>query len=208
MYYPKSQIKTNLYTAGGFLVLSSTEEQYIGYYYEISNNQKFTGKDPQDKPNILLIETSNNYDPTQEIPMRPVPLDIIILAEPSIPDTISNIFQYNKNNHITLNSIKRKIPPFNQTFPTLQEAETGQYTRYFCKKNNELIYLEIDKNTFTQLQNKESKIAWDLYTPTSIVWNTRQTELTNPTPNYSSVLKIEKDLKWYGFSQYFKNNFD
>jgi hypothetical protein len=81
MYYPKSQIKTNLYVAGGLLVLSSTKEQYIGYYYEISNGQKFTGKDPQDKPNILLTETSNNYDPTQEIPMKPAPLNYITLVQ-------------------------------------------------------------------------------------------------------------------------------
>jgi hypothetical protein len=208
MYYPKSQIKTNLYIAGGLLVLSSTKEQYIGYYYEISNGQKYTGKNPQDKPNILLLESFNNYDPSQEIPQKPSPLNYITLEDPSFPFATFNTSQYNQNNHITLNSINRKIPNFNQTFPTPQEAEIGQYTKYFCKKNNELIYLEIDKNTFTQLQNKESKIAWDLYTPTSIIWNTREAGL-KPfiNTNYSSVLKIEKDLKWYGFSQYFKNNF-
>ena len=35
-YYPKSQIKTDLYTNGDEYISSSTQEVYIGYYYEIS----------------------------------------------------------------------------------------------------------------------------------------------------------------------------
>ena len=53
-YYPKSQIKTNLYTNGEELILSNTNEDYIGYYYEISNGDKFTGKYPNDGRNIAL----------------------------------------------------------------------------------------------------------------------------------------------------------
>ena len=55
MYFPKSQIKSNLYTNGGEYVLSTTKQDYKGYYYEVSTGQKFTGKTPQDGPNISLI---------------------------------------------------------------------------------------------------------------------------------------------------------
>ena len=55
MYYPKSQIKPNLYTNGGEFILSTTKEDYKGNYYTVSNGKKYTGKNPQDKPNILLI---------------------------------------------------------------------------------------------------------------------------------------------------------
>jgi hypothetical protein len=54
MYYPKSQIKTNLYSNGGDYVLSTTQEAYKGYYYLISNGKAYTGRTPQDGPNILL----------------------------------------------------------------------------------------------------------------------------------------------------------
>jgi hypothetical protein len=193
LYYPKSQIKSNLYTNGEEYMISLTKESYEGYYYEISSGQKFTGKDPQDGTNFQLTLQ------TQLIPLQNITNQNSIYIETQYE---SNADPYKQS------PITRLVPPFNQTLPTPQELKIGQYTRYFCKKNNELIYLEIDKNTYTQLQYKEPKIAWDLYTPTSIVWNTRQTELTTTTTNYSSVLKIEKDLKWYGFSQYFKNNFD
>ncbi len=43
MYFPKSQIKSNLYTNGGEYVLSTTKEDYKGYYYEVSTGQRFTG---------------------------------------------------------------------------------------------------------------------------------------------------------------------
>ena len=55
MYYPQSKIITNLYTNGGEYILSTTKESYIGYYFEISSGQKYTGKTPQDGINILLI---------------------------------------------------------------------------------------------------------------------------------------------------------
>ena len=53
-YYPKSQIKTNLYTNGKEYVLSTNKNSYKGYYYELSNGDKFTGKTPEDGEDILL----------------------------------------------------------------------------------------------------------------------------------------------------------
>ena len=46
MYYPKSQIKTNLYTSGGEYSLtppnySSLQNSYIGYYYKLSNGNLY-----------------------------------------------------------------------------------------------------------------------------------------------------------------------
>jgi hypothetical protein len=53
MYYPKSQIKTNLFTNGDEYYISTNGESYKGYYYKTSNGQVFTGKTPDDRPNIL-----------------------------------------------------------------------------------------------------------------------------------------------------------
>ena len=41
MYYPKSQVKTNLYTNGNELVyINKQDTYYIGYYYELSTGKK------------------------------------------------------------------------------------------------------------------------------------------------------------------------
>jgi hypothetical protein len=66
MYYPKSQIQLNLYTNGGEFILSTTKEDYKGNYYKVSSGKLYSGKNPTDKPNILLSpqKDKSTYDPT------------------------------------------------------------------------------------------------------------------------------------------------
>ena len=57
MYYPQSQIKTNLYTNGGEFVVKSTDQNYVGSYWKTSSGQFFSKKNPQDIPYEELIES-------------------------------------------------------------------------------------------------------------------------------------------------------
>jgi hypothetical protein len=192
MYYPKSQIKTNLYTNGGDLVLSTTGELYSGYYYEISTGQKYTGKNPQDIPNILLTSIDLN-----------APLEYKQTFEQGVIITQDDL----SNGAYTANPPIRTIPQFNPTTPTTENQQQGQFNRYFCKKTNENRYMEIDFNTYNKLRAKDSKIAWDLYTPIQIIWLIKGNQEQVYNSNKGSVQSIEQNLSWYGFSQYFKNNF-
>ena len=54
-YIPKSRIQTNLYTAGKEYVIEGTLEPYVGYYYRTYEGRLFTGKNPDNKPNKLLV---------------------------------------------------------------------------------------------------------------------------------------------------------
>ena len=196
LYYPKSQIKSNLFTNGNEYILSPTKEEYKGFYYEISNGNKFTGKNPNDGNNILLIPQPT---PIQQLIQIPYPEDSPIVIQTTEIIPLQSI-EYTP----TILPTVRSIPQFNPTTPTTQDYQNEQFNRYFCKKNNELIYLEIDNPTYQLLQNKSSTIAWDLYTPTTISWKIGDQAYLQ---NQSAVLAIEQNLKWYGFSQYFKNNF-
>jgi hypothetical protein len=194
MYYPLSQIKTNLFTNGGEYTLYTEDQEYKGYYYELSNGDKYTGKSPQDSPNILLKVFSPLVEATHD---------------PQYQDNINqNLIQ---TYPITLNyniiSPNRIIPSSLTTIPTTQEQQVGAFTRYFSKKNNELKYMEINKETYTQLKSKDPKIAWDLYSAQLISWQIKGTKETVYKANKSSVALIEKNQKWYGFSQYFKDQF-
>ena len=189
MYFPKSQVKPNLYTNGGEYILSTTREEYKGYYYKISTGQFYTGKNPQQGPNVLLIllETLNYEDSSL----------------PSEDITLEYEFAYNPP---TL-PLTRAIPAFNPNPPSQQEKTNGQYTRYFCKRNNELKYIEINLDTYTQLSTQDPHIAWDLYTPASVLWQIQGDKNTVYVSNQASVYSIEKKLQWYGFSQYFQGQF-
>ena len=78
LYYPKSQIKSNLFTNGNEYILSPTKEEYKGFYYEISNGNKFTGKNPNDGNNILLIPQPT---PIQQLIQIPYPEDSPIVIQ-------------------------------------------------------------------------------------------------------------------------------
>jgi hypothetical protein len=193
MYYPKSQIKTDLFTNGNEYILSTTKEEYKGYYYELSNGNKYTGKTPEDGPNILLT-VQNLTDLEIEIFSNQSPQFI------EIQDEISG-GTYNKTPLI------RSLPQFNPTLPTPQEQSLGAFTRYFCKKNNELRYIETNKTTYDQLKSKDSKIAWDLYTPLEVLWNIKGTKEQVTRANKTTIALLEQRQKWYGFSQYLKEDY-
>jgi hypothetical protein len=207
MYYPKSQIKTNLYSNGGDYILSTTQEAYKGYYYLTSTGKTYTGRTPQDGPNILLQKTVNVTQPTEATEEDP-----IIYALDAGKEGDGFLYEFDTNQYFDLtnqtNSTTFKfVPTFNLTLPTTPEQLNGEFYRYFCKKNNETKYLEINRDTFLKLQNKDSSIEWTLYSPVSILWQIRGEQSNVFNSNKASAKAIEQNLQWYGFSQYFKEEY-
>ena len=98
-YYPKSQIKTNLYTSGGEYSLTpsnylSPQNSYIGYYYRLSNGKIYTGKTPTDgtRQTLYPIKNITNNNPIENqitlnfdtIESNPNPLSIQYNTIPGI----------------------------------------------------------------------------------------------------------------------------
>jgi hypothetical protein len=198
MYYPKSQIKPNLYTNGGEYILLTTKQDYKGYYYEISTGQRFTGKTPQDGPNIILLIANKSLfkNPLPTNPVESFPIELI--------DDESNLNYFKLQlSPLNIRALPQPIP----TLPTSQDQQNGQFTRYFCKRNNELKYLEISKTTYTELSTQAPQIAWDLYTPVSLTWQITGNKNQVYASNKASAIAIEQNLRWTGFSQYFQDKF-
>jgi hypothetical protein len=191
MYYPKSQIKTDLYTNGDTYKLLTTQELYTGYYYEISDGSKFTGRTPQDGPNIQIVD------------ITPYPQELTFPSNSTLPITTPSLDPLYK----IPPSPERLIPPFNPTFPTPQDQSLGSFTRYFCTKNNELRYFEIDKLTYDKLSNRSNQIAWDLYSPASLTWRIKGTQEQVFNSNKGAAISLERNLRWAGFPQYFRDKF-
>ena len=189
-FYPKSQIKQNLHTNGGEYILSTTKEEYKGYYYEISSGKRYTGKSPNDAPNLLL---------------EPIVSPSAIPPNNTIPTITTDTF----NVYSILNKPlpERTIPQYQQTLPTQKDQQLGVFSRYFCKKTNEIKYIEISQSTFSQLQSKSPQIAWDLYTPISTLWYIKGDREKVYTTNKNLIKLIEDSQKWSGFTQYFKEDF-
>jgi hypothetical protein len=160
-YYPKSQIKTNLYTNGvEFSLYVNSQIFYTGYYYKTSTGKVYSGKNPSDPLTKPLYTPSSAIEDQKSISS----LTYITIGDSSHIEGVDedkenlDFTQYNNISNYK-NSISRLVPTSNPTHPTEQDKQNGYFTRYFCKKNNELKYIEINKDMFTKFNSKDSQAA-------------------------------------------------
>jgi hypothetical protein len=199
MYYPKSQITPNLYTNGNEFVYEDSGLFYSGYYFKTSKGEYFTGRNQDDRPNERLIQFF--YDG--------INLD---LFPPNTPVTLLNeestiVYEYNTINPTTITY----IPIYNPVLPTQQDYQNGEFRRYFCKKTNEILYIETDKSTYDKLVAKDVQIAWPLYQPFEIPWqltgNIEQVEKTNRNivelTSFQSKFPRLADYLRFNFTKYY-----
>ena len=197
MYYPLSQIKSNLYTNGNEFVLLSSNQSYIGFYWKTSKGKYYTGKTPQDIPNEELIP-SFEYSSESIAKNSNIPLSL------NQEDTRNS--DYIDLQNIDLNQIIL-TPTYSPTLPTQQDYVNGEMRRYFCKKSNEIIYLEVSKDTYDKLVNQDSKILWQLYLPFNLPWqlsgNKEQVFITNK--NIVELTSVKQKLPM--LAEYLKMDF-
>jgi len=202
MYYPKSQVKPNLYTNGGELVNATTLEDYVGYYYETSNGEKFVGKAPKGNSQILLIppplETPEDIKYSNKF-IRTIAWQGDADPETYFDEELLNSLTVGKYLAVNADGIPsvRKIPSPIKGYYTSEDAQKGFYLRYFSKKLNENYYFEISKEDYNLLKSKDPKIAFDLYGYCSLMWS-----IDNFAANQGNASLIEKRKKWVGFEKY------
>ena len=207
-YYPKSQIKENLYTDGSEYVIKNTAKVYQGYYYETSNGKKFTGRSPGISKGYLLIPINPGSSALSNEPLnlptgekiKGVQNATSVLFEPEEqpfdPDFVQSYPKIREQKTRTIPPPYYFIPPKSQTGKT-------QFKRYFCKKNNEPIFYEISKETYTNFSDPESGYAIDLYSVACLIWDNSP---ANADKNKIAVILLQRDLGWEGFYRYMEAN--
>ena len=138
MYYPKSQITTDLYTNGNEYIILSNGRDYIGYYFTTSDNKIFSGRNPNDKPNFEL-SLNNLGSPIEDAEFG--------IQASYTRDTNIRLLppEYENNTKINLSTPVPSLPIQISTLPTEKNYEIGEYQRYFLKRMNSINYTEIDK---------------------------------------------------------------
>lgn len=169
MYFPLSQISTNLFANEGEFIYLNNKQPYSGNYWKTSTGKYYTGKTPQDTPNQELVLAANNVN--------------------TVTSILSNSYynQMDDNNEIYIDLINPPspaLPPlYSVNVPTQQDYNIGEYRRYFCKKTNEISYLEINKETYDKLTSQDPTIQYQLYFPFNLPWriagNREQVFITN-----------------------------
>jgi hypothetical protein len=205
MYFPQSQIKTNLYTNGGEFVILSSNENYIGSYWSTSSGKYYTKKNPQDIPYEELIKFT-----------KPDITDTISISILGVQNT-GSIEDLNPNYETVRaydlargtdvnNPTIKNIPQYFYPTPTEKEYSLGAFTRYLCKRTNQDIYIEINKDTFDKLSDSDPSILFSLYTPFTITWTLTGESVSEVSKiNFNVVSLVEKQNSFKGLVKYFKN---
>jgi hypothetical protein len=202
MYYPKSQVKTNLFSNNNFAILA-TGELYTGPYWQNSLGKYYTGTTPQDLPSREIIPSNSN-------PGNPSGNSNVTNREP----LLYNEFLTTSDDVVTYNSLTGNpevifslIPPYFATLPTQQDYQNGEFRRYFCKKENEIIYIEISKTTYDLIIVKSPDILWQLYFPFNLSWQITGTQEQVARTNKNIVDLTSQRLRLPRFGDYLNNNY-
>jgi hypothetical protein len=208
MYYPKSQITTNLYTNGGEFTTryNDPSSDYTGYYWRTSDNKFYTGKTPQDRPNQILFKYKVVDSYPQQLLESGSYYQVVNLNIDTNDDSQTEMLTYA---NLTKYNIDKKVfvPYYLPNVPTDKDYQIGEYRRYFCKKVNEVIYIEINKDMYDKLKAKDKGIAWQQYLYFNIPWQLTGDKEKVYTTNKNVVLLIIKNQKLFMFDKYLKEDY-
>tara|TARA_B110000879_G_scaffold198833_1_gene270967 strand:- start:102 stop:962 length:861 start_codon:yes stop_codon:yes gene_type:complete len=201
MYYPKSQITTNLFTLGDEYVYVGTTQVYSGSYFKTSDGNAFTGKNPNNKPNNPIELSSINLNDFQ-------PFNTELEEFPNSYDIINDDYYWAKGiNQNEVTPIPK--PPIQITpLPSPNEYSIGEIQRYFTSKINEIKYTEINETQYTSFINNESTVLSSLYIAFQLPWVITGNRSNAYNINLKTVNRVQKNFKLQGFKSYFKGRYD
>jgi hypothetical protein len=195
-YFPPNKVTVNLYTNGGEFFIQGTNTPYTGYYHKLSSGKLFTGKNPNESyPQPLTPRPQ-----VSQTQLTDTPLTVTLSTNPEAQ-------AYNTTKKIDPNLVQTLPTPYYPQ-PTTADYQTGEFQRYFTKKVNETIFLEINQLTYNKIVSRDSSIIYSLYTPFSLPWQLTGTQDQVEQTNRNIVLYTEAKFKVYGLDQFLKNKLE
>jgi len=215
MYIPKNRIKPDLHTPGGEFILKSTGENYAGSYHQLYTGKYFTGKNPDDKPVREIIRgaeaTNNIWETTANDPSNGSGFQQYVenfdgqFANQN-PNSMEDLKVYNSIKNVDWGKTTL-LPQQYYPNPTEDDYNLGSFTRYFAQKRNELIYLEINEDTYKNLNKRDPKWAYDLYRSFKIQWTLVGDQKEVYNTNRNIVLIEERRSRRIGLGLFLKENY-
>ena len=211
MYIPKNKIKTNLFTRGDEYQNKSTGESYTGYYWKMYNGKIFTGKNPNEKPSVELRDIESNTNIIWEATSNKKIFEQYVdnydsEVVPGQYQDMNMISTYNNVTNTDISSIKL-VPQQYFPIPTDKDYKIGVFTRYFVVKVNEPIYLELNKETYDKISNRDPEIVWIIYQAFKLQWTLIGGAEEVENANLNQVKLREERLSKKGLKEFLKNDY-
>ena len=195
MYYPKSQIQTGFYSNNSLAELA-TNKPYIGPYFNTSDGKSFSGKEPNDGPNLELIPLPN---PT--IKRKPTPA---FDEGDELGNQDPRFLPYNSRYSIITDASRNETPFFPISYyPILtpENIDNGEFIRYFAKKSNQNLYTEIDGDNFVE------SVSSNLYISFQLPWIISGDKENVRQINAKQIGFVEKNLQINGLGKFLRFNY-
>ena len=195
MYYPKNQIQTGFYSNGTLAELA-TKKPYTGPYFNTSDGKSFSGKEPNDGPNLELIPLPN---PT--IKRKPTPS---FDEGDELGNQDPRFLPYNSRYSIITGASRNETPytPVSY-YPILTQDDinNGEFTRYFVKKSNQNLYIEVSVSNFND------SLSSSLYLQVPLIWVISGEKENVRQINAKQIGFVEKNLQINGLGKFLRFNY-
>jgi len=189
IYIPLSQCTTNLFANPGEFIFASNAREYVGPYWKYITGATFAGATPQSTPKPLRIIPPNFDYPDasrayqfknkfSQVALNP-PFD----ADPNFSmgkngeenwDPISNrnynLLKSSPFPDLGFNPEIKTIPGRLSPQPTEKDFENFEFTRFFVKKRNEILYYETSKEYYNPMKAEKKNYYWELYQVFPVTW--------------------------------------
>lgn len=220
-YLPKHYIKTGLFANPGNFLDRESNQPYSGPYYGIATGQYFTGLGPQDPDTREIIPFGDSEEPGTGYQQVGVAfnLDVKTLRPGESSNNIQNSLDYQVyqpelvSNYLQIQQYPEsyydtRILPYGVTpTPDQEDYSIGEYRRYFCKKTNETLYLELDQIQYTAISQQDPKYFWEQYTAFSIPWTLTGEKPAVYQTNQAIVRRRIQSLQLFNFDRYLQGDY-
>lgn len=197
MYLPKFKYEGSKFTSGGEYALKDTGAEYKGFYFVTYKGEAYTGPEPS------LRGTNAQLLPLQQVEQSFSTLESEDLL---VYDEI-----YNSPHEASL-KVTQEVPP-HVPVVTVGDTIDGFFLRYFAQNKITKQIIEINKQTYNDLDNRTVRFFYKNYNIVRLYWflsgdieDTQSGPYKIPgirTKNSESIKAAENTLP--GLSQYLQN---
>lgn len=194
MFVPKHKRKDNLITQGG-LVVKNSLVPYSGYYFEVSNGKKYTGRNPYDGV-------------PQELVTPPMEIENEVTGQ---------TYRTSKDLYDSLtkeaDSYKLKITRAVEIYYPTNIPNTPTFKRYFARDKQNGKILEINVNVYKALKTQQPTYYFPRYDILELEWalqgsieDTVVGKFTAPGIKSTNLRTVDKaEAKLPGIKRYLSN---
>jgi len=194
-YIPEHRFQGDLYSSLGEFIILETNVPYEGYYHKLSSGKYFTGKTPYINitQELVPITTSTPSSFNNSAPV--LTLGGLGFPNRNITENYFRIFGVNKN-------LTYLIPQSLATTPTTEDYTNGTLIRYILFNTVIKNYLEVDQNTYNNIQSKNPEWDYFNYQAFTLPWRISGTKEEIIQTNTKMIVVVSRDYNLPSLSSY------